>query len=91
MTETILVKGWADEGHENGVLINKSDFVKGVHVIFGAEELEFLKRNAADIIADLPAANDEELAEFLEAEKSGKNRKGVVEAIESEIADRAEK
>lgn len=91
MTETILVKGWAKEGHESGVLINKSDFNPEIHKPFGATdapENEFLSRTAKLIIEDLPALNPDELAAYLADEKAGKNRDGVVAAIEKEIASR---
>lgn len=91
MTETILVKGWAAQGHENGVLINKSDFDPDKHQLFGAQEQlnEFLKRTAKLIIADLPACTDEELVQALDDEKACKNRDGVVTAIEKELSSRS--
>ena len=91
MTETVLVKGWAKQGHENGVIINKSDFDPAVHKLFSDSVIEsdFLDRTAAKILEDLPAVTDDELAIYLDQEKAGKNRAGVVSAIEKEIASRA--
>jgi len=95
MTETVLVKGWAKEGHENGVVINKEDFVDGVHELFHQPlvptkvENTFLNRSVAKILEDLPAVTDEELAAYLEAEKAdAKPRAGLVESIEKELAVR---
>lgn len=89
--ETVLVKGWAKEGHENGVLINKSDFNPETHKLFSDSVIEsdFLDRTAAKILEDLPAVTDEELAVYLDQEKeSSKPRAGVVSAIEKEISSR---
>lgn len=91
--KTVLVKGWSDcESHKNGVLINESDFDENVHSLFGKKESEndFLKRTAAEIIADLPACTTEELTAYLADEKTGKDRAGVVKSIESELSGRAE-
>lgn len=49
---------------------------------------EFLDRTIPEIVADLEASTDEELAAHLTAEEAGKNRKGVTEAIEKEIEAR---
>lgn len=91
MSETVLVKGWAKEGHENGVLIDKADFNPEIHQLFGVDtkENEFLTRTAKLILEDLPALNAEELTAYLADEKAGKNRDGVVAAIEKEIAARS--
>ena len=92
MTETVLVKGWAkDDSHKDGVVINKSDFDPAVHKLFSDSVIEsdFLDRTAAKILEDLPAVTDDELAIYLDQEKAGKNRAGVVSAIEKEVAARA--
>ncbi len=92
MTETVLVKGWAKEGHEGGVLINKSDFDETVHELFAPAvkvESDFLNRSVAKILEDLGAVTDEELAVYLTQEKSdSKPRAGLIDAIEKEIAAR---
>lgn len=49
----------------------------------------FLDRNAPEILADLKGQTVEQLAEHAEAEKAGKNRKGVLEAITAELAERS--
>lgn len=49
---------------------------------------EFLDRTIPEIVADLKASTDEELAAHLAAEEAGKGRKGVTDAIEKEIAAR---
>jgi hypothetical protein len=49
---------------------------------------EFLDRPIPEIVADLEASTDEELAAHLAAEEAGKNRKGVTGAIEKEIEAR---
>jgi len=62
--ETVLVKGWANDGsHDGGVLINKSDFDPEVHKLFSDSVIEsdFLDRSAAKIAEDLPAVTTEEL------------------------------
>lgn len=92
MTETVLVKGWAkDDSHKDGVVINKADFDPAVHKLFSDSVIEsdFLDRTAAKILEDLPAVTDDELAIYLDQEKAGKNRAGVVSAIEKEVATRA--
>lgn len=93
--ETVLVKGWAKEGHENGAIINKSDFDPAVHELFHQPlvppkvEVDFLDRSVAKILEVLEAVTDEELANYLEAEKSGaKPRAGLIESFEKEIAAR---
>ena len=89
MSDTILVKGWADKGHEGGVLIDAADFDPAIHKKFDepdAPKNEFLDRTAAKILEDLEALNKDELTEYLAAEKSGKNRDGVVKAIEKELS-----
>lgn len=90
--ETVLVKGWAKEGHEAGVLINKSDFDSEKHELFDAPEKsegdEFLKRNVDEIKADLEALNDEELITYRAAEVAGKNRAGLLTAINAEVEKR---
>jgi len=92
--ETLRVKGWAkDDSHKDGVLINKSDFDPEVHTLFDAPDgpvNEFLSRTAQKIIEDLPLLTDEELSAILADEKTGKDRAGVVTAIEKEIAARAQ-
>lgn len=89
--ETVLVHVLDHKNQDETFLINKSDFDDKKHKLFGAPaatENEFLKRNAADIIADLPALNDEELAEARTDELAGKNRAGVITAIDKEIDSR---
>ena len=96
--ETVVVKGWAPE-HTSGVVINKSDFNPDIHELFGAKkpvtekpvtENEFLKRKAVDIIADLAALTDEDLAVFRADEVASANRAGVISAFDKEISARAE-
>lgn len=48
----------------------------------------FLARHAPDVIADLADASDDGLAAALNAEKGGKGRVTVIEAIEREIEAR---
>lgn len=48
----------------------------------------FLDRNIPEIVADLKTLGVEQLAALVEAEKSGKDRKGVVDAITAELAER---
>lgn len=96
MTETVLVKGWAkDDSHKDGVVINKVDFIEGVHELFHQPlvppkiEIDFLDRSVAKILEVLGAVTDEELANYLEAEKaSAKPRAGLIESFEKEIAAR---
>lgn len=95
--ETVLVKGWAkDDSHKDGVVINKADFDPAVHELFHQPlvppkvEIDFLDRSVAKILEDLEAVTDEELANYLEAEKAGaKPRAGLIESFEKEIATRA--
>ncbi|MGE7139142.1 hypothetical protein ACQKIE_16065 [Luteibacter sp. NPDC031894] len=49
---------------------------------------EFLDRTIPEIVEDLEACTDDDLAEHLEAEQDGKARKGVIDAIEKEIEAR---
>jgi hypothetical protein len=89
--ETVLVHVLDHKNQDETFLINKRDFDEKKHKLFGAQaanENEFLKRNASDIIADLPALTPEELAEARADELAGKGRAGVIAAIDKEIESR---
>lgn len=89
--ETVLVHFLDHKNQDEAFLINKRDFDEKKHKLFGAKdapENEFFKRNAADIIADLPALTAEELAEARADESAGKGRAGVISAIDKEIESR---
>lgn len=90
--ETVLVHMLDHKNQDEAFLINKCDFDDKKHKLFGAvsaPENEFLSRTAKQIIEDLPACTPEELAAYLADEKAGKNRDGVVSAIEKELASRS--
>lgn len=54
-----------------------------------APAASLLDGKVADITAALPSLDDAALAQLLADEQSGKNRKGVIDAIEAEQAARA--
>ena len=87
MTDDVMrVKPWG-KGQGDYVLINVSDFDPERHEAIdqppatGSVGADFLDRNAPEIIAELGALNADELAGVLAAEVSGKNRAGVIAAI----------
>lgn len=49
----------------------------------------FLDGTVAEVVAQVPALSDAELRRYLDAEVSGKMRKGIVARLEDEIANRA--
>lgn len=53
-----------------------------------ATDATLLDQSAAKITEALPSQSDEQLIEFLDAERAGKSRKGVLAAIEDEIGKR---
>lgn len=55
----------------------------------GSDMAELAGEKAADIKDRLTELDDDHLAELLTAEEAGKNRKGVVEAINAELLTRA--
>lgn len=91
MSETMKVKPWGKDQGDH-VIINVADFNPDFHEKFGEKkpetDNEFLKRKAPQIIEDLPACTDDELAKHLADEAASQDRKGVVAAIEKEVASR---
>lgn len=56
----------------------------------GSEGPEYLKGNVAQVAEKIKALDDETLKGAAEAEGKGQNRKGVIEAIEAELKERAD-
>ena len=85
--DTIRVKPWG-KGQGDHVTINAEDYDPAIHdaidPVAGAYN-GFLARKAPDIIADLETLTPDELADTLAAEMSGKNRAGVIKAIQDRM------